>query len=960
MNYFTIIQKNRKYIHSIIVFFAIFVLFSCAGGARAIDSSGLGRASDPVPFMEEARTGILPSGLRYYLLENPRPEGRAFLTLAVDAGSVLETDEERGLAHFVEHMAFNGTARFAKSELVNYLRSLGMRFGPEVNAYTSFDETVYGIEVPVEIGQDGRRIIPEKALAVIDDWTSSILFNPDDVDSERLVIMEEYRTRLGAGERISREIFPMLFRGSPYAERLPIGIPEIIETAPTGRLEGFYKRWYRPENMAIIIVGDFDAAYLETTLEEHFPFHESWKKQETAPFSRPRYNLSEPKKGSLETLIITDSELTQTRVDLYWKRKAEARRGDLAYYRESIIDYLAHTSLSLRFQEAATKSSTPYAYAGAGMANYGESSRFYILVAIAKTGAAKNSLSELLLTKESLTRYGFTADELDTAKISLLSSLEQMVSEKDRQPSNTYIDSFTRHFLTGETMPDIDWELEAIEKLLPGITLKELNKKVKSYFADDDLSVIISAPEAEKDSLPGKEEIAAMTAEARKARIARPAAGRPQGELLRYDPEPGMIIQETTDEETGALRLVLSNGMEVILKETLNKNNEISLYAQARGGSYSVPDEMAVSAELAAEMLNVSGLGSFSLSELTKILSDKQVSMSFWNQGYLRGFQGSAAVKDIKVLMEMIHLVFTEPRLDPEAVTALLDQMRSKLAFEENDPNSVFGREISRTIFGNSRFHSLTAADLERADTEDALAYIEACLNPGDYTFVFTGNLDLPQLRSLIETYLASIPEKPAFNEWTKPDPMRPSNTEKEIRKGKEERSTVYLGWFNPSVYSEERSAAISVLSEYLDIQLTEEIRETLGGVYSISPWVSLSILPLDEISGGVYFYCDPKRAVELSEAVKEEIMKIGRGNIDKGIYEKAIEALVRGHEEQIQSNLYISQSYANSAVIYHSPLSRLNKRPALYRAVSIEDIQKAAEELLEGSHVRLILYPEL
>ena len=251
------------------VFFITFFLISCAGGAK-IASSGLGRASDMVPFMENARTGLLPSGLRYYLLENTQPEGRAFLTLAVNAGSVLESEDERGLAHFVEHMAFNGTARFAKSELINYLRSLGMRFGPEVNAYTSFDETVYGIEVPVEIGTGGLKTVPAMALAVLDDWCHSITFDAEEVNKERLVIMEEYRSRLGAQERVSREIYPVMFRGSPYSDRLPIGLPEVIENAPAQRLEGFYKKWYRPENMAVIIVGDFDAEFLERTLTEHF------------------------------------------------------------------------------------------------------------------------------------------------------------------------------------------------------------------------------------------------------------------------------------------------------------------------------------------------------------------------------------------------------------------------------------------------------------------------------------------------------------------------------------------------------------------------------------------------------------------------------------------------------------------------------------------------------------------
>ena len=938
------------------VFSLLLVFFSCAGGPKTVFGD-LGKASDPVPFMEKARTGVLPSGLRYYLLENSMPEGRAYLTLAVNAGSVLENEDERGLAHFVEHMAFNGTARFAKSELVNYLRSLGMRFGPEVNAYTSFDETVYGIEVPVETGPEGRKSIPDKALAVIDDWTWSVGFDPKDVDSERLIIMEEYRSRLGARERIGREMYPVLFRGSPYAERLPIGLPEVIENAPPERLEGFYKKWYRPENMAVIIVGDFDAEYLEASLEDHFPVHEEGAAK--TAFNRPRYNLSEPEKGSLQTLIITDSELSQSRVDLYWKRKAEERRDDLAYYRAGIIDYLADTMLSLRFEEAAVKSETPYIWAAGGMANYGYSSRFYLLVAQAKTASAGASLRELLLARESLSRYGFTQDETDAARAALLANLEQLVSEKDRQPSNNYVSSFTRHFLKGETMPDVEWELDVVTKLLPGITLKEINRTVKDYFSDDDLTVIITAPDSEKDSLPADNDIKALAAEVRKAKIAPPDTGKSRGELLASVPAPGSIVSEASDSETGAVIWKLGNGAELILKETKNRNNEVSLYAQARGGTLSAPEETAVSAFLAAEMLNVSGLGSYSRPELTKILLDKQVSMSFWTQNFLRGFQGAAAVKDIKTLFEMLYLAFTRPRLDSDAVEALLDQRRTSMAFQENDPNRVFGREITRTVYGNPRFHPLEPEDLDKADPDEALAFINRCLNPADFTFVFTGNIDLPLFRSLAESYLASIPVTTAFNEWADIDPQRPSDASREIYKGREERTTVYLAWYRPQSYSEEKSADVSALSEYLDIQLTEEIREALGGVYSVSSWVSITPIPEGELSGGVYFVCDPKRAEELIAAVKEEFNKVAGGTIDSGVLQKAIEALIKGQEESVQGNLYIAQSYANSEVIYRSPLSRLDKRPALYRAVSPAGIQKAAAELLEGSHVRLMLLSE-
>ena len=957
----------------ILLLAVLFILLSCAGSAK-IASSGLGKATDPIPFMESARTGVLPSGLSYYLLENTQPEGRAFLTLAVDAGSILETEEERGLAHFVEHMAFLRTARFGKLELLNYLRSLGMRFGPEVNAYTSFNETVYGIEVPVETGPDGRKRVPDTALAVIDDWSRAIIFDSEDIDGERLVVLEEYRTRLGARERIQREMLPLLFRGSIYADRLPIGLPAVIESVPLERLEAFYRRWYRPENMAVIIVGDFDTAYLEATLTDHFPSEKAAYPAPvggSAPFTRPRFTMSGPKKGSFESLVVTDSELTQSRIEIYWKRKPDPAAANLATFRTGMIDYLADIMLSLRFDEARTKPETPYVAAGAGSVSYDNSTNFYILVALAKTASTRESLRELFLVKESLSRYGFIGDEAEIAKAYLLSNLEQAVSEKDRQHSNNHVNAFTQHFLKGEPATDAEWDFEAASRLLPGITLKEINKAVKAYFTDDDITVIISAPDAEAASLPGKAEIKALSDEMRKAKIAAPVAASRAAELLPVVPTPGLIVSETVDTETGAIRIMLSNGAELILKETRNRNSEVSLYAQARGGYLSAPEENAVSAYFVDDMLSSSGLGPHSRPELTRLLLDKQASVSFWIQGYLRGFQGSAAVKDLQTLFELLYLNFTQPRMDPEAIEALLDQLRSRLIWQENDPDEVFWREITRTTHGNPRFHPLEAEDLAKVDIDEAMAFLRACLNPADYVFVIAGNLDIPLIRSLAETYLASIPRGrglsqsslnymgEAFNQWANIDPERPSDTTREIRKGMEERSTVYMEWFSPQPYSDEKSAAVSVLTEYLDITLNDEIRETMNGVYSISSWVSISTIPRGELSGGAYFECDPKRVPELSAAVKEEFLKIARGVIDQDIVTKSIEALIQSHEESIQRNSYIANSYANSVVIYRAPLSRLDNRPALYRVVSAADVQRAATELVGGSLVQFFLYPE-
>jgi zinc protease len=936
-------------------------VFSClSSGKNAVKPGieaygGLGRPEDPVPFIEKVRTGKLPGGLTYFLLENSKPENRAYLTLAVDAGSVLEKDDEQGLAHFVEHMAFNGTTRFPESELINYLRSLGMRFGPEVNAYTSYDRTVYGIEVPTEAaGSEAGKRVPDKALAVLDDWTRAIVFNPKDVDDERAVIMEESRSRLGAGERVMRKMFPLIFAGSPYADRLPIGLPEIVENAPAERLEAFYKRWYRADNMALIIVGDFDAALLERELASHFS-----ATSPAEPLDRPRYDLPAPKKDLIQTTVITDPELTYTRVDLYSKRTAKALRGDLASYREGLIDYLVGEMLDLRFGEAMVKSETPYVGAGAGSIRYGSSSRFYVMVAQAKSGAAEESLTALLREKESMIRYGFTAAELAIAKGALVSKLERLASEKDRQESFDYVDSLTDYFLEGKPVPDIEWEAEAVKKLLPHIGAAEISAAVKDYFSPGDFRIFISAPGSET-GLPGEKRIAELVRQSAAMKIDPPVESALESELLPWQPVAGEIRGESVDGETGALIWELENGAKLILKETNNRNNEIILFAMARGGTMSASLEDRVSAGLAAEMAGVSGLGPYSRPELVKRLADKQVSLGPWVDRYTRGFQGSATRGDLKSLFELLYLSFTDPRLDKGAIDAMMDQYRTDLAHRKESPETVFSDEISRVISGGHPYYKpLELEDLPKVDREKAEAFIKRGLNPGDYTFIFTGNLDIEAMRHLAETYIASIPLSVSWNSWTDPQIRRPGKTESVVRKGQEERSMVFMGWYDPLPFTEETSVAVSVLNEYLDIRLTEDIREALGGVYSIYAGLALSPAPRGELVMNIEFVCDPKRVDELSGAVEKLIRQTAEGPVNPDTFAKSIEALKKGWEASMQSNGSIAQSYANSSVLLDTPLSRLNKRPELYGKVRPEEIQEICRRLLPKGPVKVVLLPE-
>jgi len=935
------------------------LIITCA--TTSVDFAGLGKGTDLVPLNRRTLTGILPNGLRYFILENSLPENRAHLALIVNAGSVLERDDQRGFAHFVEHLAFNDTARFPKHELIEYLRSLGMRFGADANAYTSYDETVYHFDVPVE-NINGVKRIPDRAIAILDDWTYAVSFKPEDVESESRVVLEEFRSRLGAMERVRQITLPILFQGSDYADRQPIGLTNIIENATSDQLKEFYSRWYTSDNMALVFVGDFDGKKLEAELVNHFNMPIA--KQSV---NRPIHELPPPK-NNFHVEIITDPELTSSNINIYYKqRKSGMQRGTIAYYRESIIDYLIDTMLSIRFEEVSSNPDAASSDSWGGIWRWSVNSRFYTMGTQPKTANIENALKELLLEKEAMRRYGFTESEFELAKKSLISYLEKLLSEKDRTESRTFIRGFTNHFLFGEDMADIEWEVNAVNTFLKGITLKEISQRARNYFTANDCIVFLIAPLAEENNLPSKERIKAIFNETRNVKITPRQEKKVSGELMDYIPSAGLITSDVIDRQTNAVILTLENGAKVILKETANKNNEIILYAIAKGGTVNASEEVFVSAKLLSEMIDVSGLGQYSKTEMVSKLAGKQVALSFWNSHYYRGFQGSSTNEDINTLFEMLHMFFTQPRLDERAISAMKDQYKTLLLHQDQDPRIVFQRELNKILYNDHPFFkNLEAEDIDKVSLENAYNFLNRCINPADYTFIFTGNLNMDLMRELSSNYIASIQHQrneliTSMNMWKDLNLKSPDPGRRPVYKGIDPRSTVYLQWLTqaPSTFNEQKNQSASVLSEYLDILLTDEIREKMGGVYSISASASISVIPAGENKLIVYFVCDPSRADELITAVRNSITNIGRQPLNTDTFNKAKEALLMSHERSMQRNLHIAQSYANSFVLYNTPLNRLDMRPNAIRAVTVQDVQAFCREITANNPVEIVLFPE-
>ncbi|GHT48305.1 zinc protease [Spirochaetia bacterium] len=961
--------------------------------------------SEAIPFMDGVLRGKLKSGLTYYLYENKKPENRAFLTLAVNAGSVLETEDQRGLAHILEHMAFNGTERFPESALVEYLRSLGMRFGADLNAYTSYDETVYRLEVPTE-NINGVRTVPQKSIDILADWTNAININDSDLDDERNVVMEEYRLRLGASERMRRFLFPRLFEGSMYAQRQPIGLPEVIQNAPTALVKDFYKKWYVPNNMAIIICGDFDSQNLLKQLQKSFDskYFEVIPSQHALPdsknknnknnkksaakqasfiekqnaatkeFKRNEYYLSDPVRGKRQVEIFSDPELTRTNISLFYKHKWTAPTNDMNLFRREMVDTIIDIIMSERFDEEAQKADTPFINAGSGWTRYVRNSVHWSLSATAKQGLSREAITSILQIKEYALRYGFTDSEIDRAKKTITAYLERAYSEREKQNSDTYVELFTNNFLQDQYASSAQWDLENGKKILPLITNKNLLERYKSYFSFDDIFVFIYGPENEKETIPLAAEIKEILTATTNMTINKKDEGQLSEELLDLVPEPGDIIKESYDTQGEFTNWSLSNGAQVIVKETNIQNDQIVLYATAKGGHASVNKTDNISERLASEMLNASGMGNFNLTDLRKKLSGKQVSFSFNIGPFTRNIQGASNNSDLKTMFEMLYLNFTRPRIEDSAVAVMVDKYKTRLINRKLDPSAVFSDELTKQIYNShAYFMPLEIADLEKIDTKAALEFVKQCNNPSDWLFVFSGNINSETLKPFVKTYIASLEKQKEFNDWTYIDFKHDSdflkNGKKEtVQKGKEEKVTYFASRTVPRKWNEQDNLVTSVLSEYLDIVMVQEIREKLGGVYTISASTASSLFPPQilgneksdgELSLELYFGCDPKRVDELSNAIEHQLKRIADGDIDSETFEKSRLACIKSFEKSLQSNLYISTVFANRKQLFNVPIAEIYKRPDQYKALTTSSMQNIMKLLLAKKPLVVVMIPE-
>ncbi len=907
-------------------------------------------ADEPVPVDSLVTVGTLPNGVRYYIRENRRPQDRAELRLVVNAGSVLEDGDQLGVAHLVEHMAFNGTVNFPKQALIDYLEGIGMRFGPEVNAYTGFDETVYMLTVPTDSGDVLRR-----AFQVLRDWATNLLLDPTEIELERGVVLEEWRLGRGASARMRDRQLPVIFRGSRYAERLPIGTRESLEGLGYDAVERYYRDWYRPDLMAVIAVGDFDGTEIEALVREHFGG------VVTADEPRHREVFTVPDHEETLYAVATDPEATQTQVGVLFKREVEPR-GTHGAYRQLLVERLYDAMFNQRLFELTQKADPPFLGAFAGGGSFVRSKDVYNLGALVAEGEVLPGLEALLTEAERVARFGFTETELERAKRELLRGMEQAHAEREKTNSVAYASEYTRNFLSDEPIPGIAYEFRLAQAYVPTVRLDEVNRLARSWITDQNRVVTLTAPEKENSPAPATTALAAVF-DAVAAAVIQPyedlVADAP---LVAQPPTAGAILEEETVEEIGLTIWRLANGVRILLKPTEFKDDQVLFRAWSPGGSSLAADDAYLPAVTASSAVSVGGVGVFSLVDLEKVLAGKAVRVSPYISSLYEGLSGSASPQDLETLFQLAYLYVTAPRADPEAFESYRSRARAFLENRIRSPEAAFQDTVQVTLAQHHpRAMPLTAERLEALDLEASMAfYKDRFADTGDFTFVFVGSFEIDSMRPLVTTYLGGLPSIGREETWRNEGIEPPQGVvRRTVRRGVEPKSQTVIVFTGTMETTRENRYALSSLGEVLRIRLRERLREELSGTYGVSVRASSSRYPDEEYSVRIGFGSDPERVDELSTVVFAQIDSLQHVGPTPEELDKVREIQRRDRETNLEENGYwLGQlvSYDQLGLDFGDILTY----EQLIDDLTAEVVQTAARDhLRQDNYVLVTLYPE-
>jgi zinc protease len=908
--------------------------------------------SQQMPVDPEALVGTLPNGLRYYVRANAKPARRAELRLVVKAGSVLEDEDQQGLAHFVEHMEFEGTKHFPKQSLIDFLSSLGLSIGADANAATSFDDTQYTLRVPTDV--PGAL---DQALLVLEDWAQGATFDQAGIDRERGIVLSEWRMNLGAGERTADKIRRIQLEGSRYADRPPIGKPEIIEKAPREALTRYYRDWYRPDLMAVIVAGDVDRDRVVAMIKDHFSALKS-----PSP-ARPRPAFDVPDKPGTRYAVVSDKESTATVVELSDLRPAR-NQGSVGGYRALMVDQLFAAMLGARLDELGQRENPPFIQAAADRSLFPmpRTKDQAVLQALVSNDGVSRGLDALVTELQRVAKFGFTATELDRAKQSMMAGYERVVTESPDRESASRADEYTRNFLQDEALPTIWQELAFHRRFVPGITLAEVNALTGDWFPDQNRLVVVAAPDANGVVLPDQAQLAAVvkTAAAKKLEA---YVDDGAGQALMAAPPPRGTIVKTTPRPDGVTEWTLSNGVTVVLKPTTLKEDQILFRATAPGGTSLASDADFVSARNAGSVVSAGGVGQFSSVMLDKLLAGKAVAVSPFIGEIEQGMGGGSTPQDLETMFQLIYLRFTQPRADPTAFAALGSQARGLLANRAASPDVVFNQTIDAALSRNSpRRQPETAASVDQWNLAKSMAFYKARFADADnFTFVFVGSFTPETIKPLVETYIASLPATHANEKWRDLGITAPSGViDKTIEMGIAPKAQVAIVFSGPFEYDDAHILSLRTMTLLLQSRLLDTIRQELGGTYSITATPDADKSPKPEYSVRIEWTCDPARTAPLVQRVFEEIENLKNTYISREWAGRIREALLREYDQNSQDNGFVlSQIVRHYADGVAPAAPAIGNFPDQVAALTGDQIQQAARTYLSSNnYVKVTLMP--
>lgn len=909
----------------------------------------------PVPVDKEVRIGKLDNGLTYYIRHNEYPKNQVDFYIAQKVGSILEEDDQRGLAHFLEHMCFNGTKNFPGNSMVKWLESVGVKFGYNLNAYTSIDETVYRISsVPTE-----RIGVQDSCLMILSDWADGLLLNGKDIDEERAVIHEEWRSQLPPNMRILEKLLPELYPDSRYGHRLPIGTMEVVDHFPHQALRDYYEKWYRPDLQGIVVVGDIDVDRIEGKIKELF----SKIEKPVNPAERVYYPVADNEKPIVA--FGSDKEQDKYVAQIMFKYDAlpDSLKGTMADVTTSYLLDMAQMMLQIRLNEQGQKADAPFAAASA----------FYGEFIMAKTKQAfqfamlpkGNSFDEGLkaVYREALRakRGGFTATEYARCRTEYLSQLEKAYNNRNQQENKTLAESYVRNFIDKKPIPGIETEYQMMSMIVNQIPVEAVNQVFSQIVSDKNLVVLGMMPAREGEACPKDEDILALLSQVEAENIAPYVDNVKDEPLVSELPAAGKVVKENMLSDFGAKEWILSNGAKVILKKTDFKADEINMMAVAKGGTSVYGNDKAADLMFMPAVLEQHGLGSFTNSELTKLMAGKQVSLKVSLDDYVRRLSGNTTPKDLKTYMEMIYMTFTGLTVTPDEFIAMQNLYKGVIQNQAQNPNFVFQKKVQEFLYSSPNKQVFGVSDIEKANREDILSIIrEQLANAAEFTFVFSGNFDEAELKALVEQYIASLPSVKGKKQELKHNPaveIKSGNEEKEFSLKMEVpqgSAAVIISGKMP--YSFKNRLMASMSAQIISARLLSEVREKEGAVYSIYTQGSQDRLSEVSVVYQTIFQVKPEKKDRALEIIRSEFEKLAKETPVEEL-DKVKEFMVKQITSDEQTNSYWCSMMAGNELL---PSEVCVKAEQVIQSITPKEISGYVNEVMKQNNYRvLVMMPE-